>query len=184
MLKYHVNYPNITIQVKDQVLSLEFNADKDTSKTMFVLEPSLNFSLESAAKSVGFKFNSVDDILAFARLGDEKLMEFAKFNLEVADLNVEDILNGLQQQVADRNPEYAEGASSEVNEALDEFWRADMLASFLEEIYSLVIAKAVFNASELGINTIVLNDERNEIRLQEKVGKEITAVPELELIVV
>lgn len=180
-----MNYPNITIQARKFVLSIVFKLNEQESRTMFVLNPNLDQFMSKAAEVVGYKSetNTLAELLSFARSGDENFMEFAKLDVDNDGLETAEIMNGVIKAAKEKVDEYVE-ANDEIKKTLDLFWQADMLASILEEIYALVIAKAVFNASELGINTIVLDDDFHEVRLQEKVGKEITAVPEIELVVV
>gem|GEM_PF-5405318 len=180
-----MNYPNITIQVRKFVLSLEYAIAAGDSKSMFILEPSLDSLLRQTADIVGYKWqtDTLEEIFDFIRTGEEDFMEFTTIDTATDGLTANEIIDGVIKAKSERIDEYPD-APIAVKEALEVFWQANMLASALEETYALVIAKAVFNASELGLNTIVLDDDQHEVRLLEKVGKEITAVPELELIVI
>lgn len=184
MLKSGVKYPNITIKVRDFVPTLEFQSAEGEVRTMFTLDMGLDTLLMRSADAVGYKdYRDANDILNFVRSGDESFIDFGKIELGQADITTQHIVKGLADVIANR-PEDHNNTSEDVKAELLKYWQADVLASVLEEAYAILIAQAVYNASELGLNVISLDDDSHEIRLQEKFGKEVGAIPQIELMVV
>lgn len=177
-----MKYPNVTLKIRQYVPTIEYSLDDQVVKKLYTLDKGLDTLLMEAASSVHFAYNDVNDIFALIRTGMENFLEFPEIDYEGEELNSHYISEQLHTALVER--EAAAGLDPEVGNALNEFWQADVLASVLEEVYALLIAKTVFSASELGIGTIILDDDMHEIRLHEKVGKEMGAVPEIELIVV
>jgi hypothetical protein len=188
-----VNYPNVTIKIRNFIPTLELQQQDEQTKevktnTMFKLSTGIDALLMQVADAAGFAYEDTTDILDLARTGEEDAIEFTGIDYAAEDWSADYIAKQAHATVAEynQNPQYADIAeiTSEVAAALKEFWQANLLASVLEEVYALLIAKAVFTASELGIGTIVLDDDQHEIRLMEKAGKEMGAVSEIDLIVI
>lgn len=178
-----MKYPNITIKIRNFIPTLEFQPAEGESKPMFTLDLGLDTLLMNSADLIGYNdYQNATDILQFIRGGDENFIEFGKIELGQEQISTKHVLDGLKTAIAER-PATHNDSSDEVNAELTTYWQADVLASVLEEAYAILIAQAVFNASELGLNIIVLDDDQHEIRLQEKAGKEIGAVEQIELIV-
>ncbi len=72
--------------------------------------------------------------------------------------------------------------SDEIRDQLNREQGADLLASILDYIYTILIAKSVIAASEMGIGVIHLNDETKNSRLQEKMAMELEKI-DVELII-
>ena len=176
-----MKYPNITIKIRNFVPTLEFQLNDEGTKPMFTLDMGLDTLLMKVADAIGFKdYQDAKDIFELIRTGDETFADFGKIELGNDHITTKHIIDGLANVIAER-PEIPAGSSDELATELTLYWQADVLASVLEEAYAILIAQAVFNAAELGLNVIALDDDQHEIRLQEKIGKEIGAVPQIEL---
>ncbi len=173
------NYPNITLVIKDSMPSLELENKEGEKKTIAISTLSIDDVLEKVAKALKLD-ESIDDIWEILREGDETYIEFPEIEgLEEGSIDLQSTLDeALKHLELDIQAE----VTKDVSEALTHYHQADVLASTLEEVYNLLIARTVFTASEMGIGNIILKDERKEPRLREKMSKELAAV-EIELIV-
>lgn len=173
------NYPNITLVIRGNIPSLELENKVGEKKTIAISALSIDEVLERVAKALRLD-ESIDDIWEMLREGDETYIEFSEID-ELEEVEI-DLQGTLDEALKHLELDIQEEVNKDVSEALTHYHQADVLASTLEEIYNLLIARTVFTASEMGIGNIILKDERKEPRLREKMSKELSAV-EIELIV-
>jgi hypothetical protein len=178
-----MNYPNLTLTIKNNIPSLEMQKSEDDVTQILVGVAGLDTLMMKAADIVGYAHqDDIEALMKFQHDGEWEFWQFSEIDASKQDFKVDYLLD----EVAVATEAFsipAEAASPELKQQLKEYWQADMLASFLEEIYTVLVAQIFFAAAELAIPTIVLNDHRKEPRLREKMSKELAVVPELEFLV-
>lgn len=179
-MKEELSYPQVRLTIKDQIPRIELLKSEADVSTMLEMQVGIDSLLMKVAKRLGVAKADSAHIFELIREGDEQYLEFDSEAYDDDNLEFAALIKKIDSQ-----PEFDAGVevNAAVNKALLENWQADVLASVLEHIYATLIAKTVYAASEMGIGNIVLADDRHEVRLQEKMAKEL-ALAEIELVVI
>ncbi len=174
-----MTYPNVALKFDEYLPSIELNSAPGEFRTILVADKSLDTVLTEAAQAMGADW-TIDEIMTRIKEADEFYIEFPEkvLDSEALDFNfIEEVLQQGKENYAE-----PEGVSAELAAEINNFWYADMLASILEHAYTLLIARTVLLASELGIGDIQLIDSRHDAHLREKMSRDLSTI-DLELIV-
>ncbi len=180
-------YPNVTLLIKNNIPTIVYNSKNGEGKELVNEEEDLQEIVLSLAKSLElsneFTGNSADDfinLLSLAEQGDERLIEnLPEINKLSKSFKVKEFLDiELAKAIENKNTfeEYKGEASTEVLKELERNQNIDIFASLLEYIYSILIAKTILYAADLGIGDIHLADEGKLLRLQAKMASELSKI--------
>lgn len=177
-------YPNITLRIKDDIPVILLNKSEDESYPTITSPYKLDDLIKNVATIISLE-KSPEQLWKLAYEADPDFFEFPLPNGEMEDLSE---LTQLIKFIEDNAgkyvlPEGAENIDPQITAQLVENWQSDVIASFVEAVYNSVIMKTLLVANETGISDIILDDERGETRLREKMSKELN-LAKLELIVV
>ncbi len=185
-------YPFVELKIKDGIPQVVYYAAEGQERPMNSSLESLTDAVMHGAKhlklvdqEVEHNYSNLEELLKLARESDEN------YYTEIPDMDVENVDFGLLETLKPylekmsevEQDEYSDlDMTDEVKEELDRFKRADQFASYMEAMYSILIAKTLLAANDLGIGDIRLNDDLKNPRLVEKMSKELDKLG-LELLV-
>lgn len=177
-----MQYPNITLKIKNQVPSIELRKEEGESQKILSASKGLDTLILELADALELSNSGVAEMWEMVRTGDEQKLKFGDIDFEKSDLEFEHLLETVNKHhSAYEAPSEAE--TEELRSELLNFWKQDALASFIEEVYNTLIARAFYLASEMAVDVIVLDDDRLEPHLREKMAKELGEVDEVEFMV-
>jgi hypothetical protein len=174
-----MNYPNVTLRIKNYLPSIELQSDVEDIQTMSVATKGLDTLLTETAAAMGAKWN-IDEVKRRISEGDDTFLVFPEIEFESESLDLDQFGDAIQTAV-NEYVEFAD-ANEDVRAELKSNWQADVLASLLAQVYRLLAARAVFFASEIGVRDIQLIDDSFDSRLREQMSRDLESL-ELELTV-
>ncbi len=186
-----MNYPNITLRIKNYVPSIELWNSENESRTVIKGKKGIDTLILEFCELVDFptQGNNIDELMHLARSGDENMLKFASIDFSKQELDFSDLLQETVAAYERYSLPVSKDSLKESNDPtalareLRNNWKEDALASLIEEIYNTMIARTFYLASETSISTIVLADDRQDSRLREKMSKELATVEEVEFLV-
>ena len=176
-------YPFVELKIEDGVPSLVYNASEDVQRPMTLENDSVTDAAMHAAKSLKLleeeaehNLENLENLLKVARESDET------YYPELPDMDVETIEFGLlptlkpylEKMVETTPDDYSDlSMTDDVKAELERFQKSDLFASYMEALYTVLIAKTLLAAHDLGVGNITLNDNLKNPRLMEKMAKEL-----------
>lgn len=175
-------YPNLTLQIKNNIASLIYFHKENTPKKITLHEEDIQKVVTKLARDLdlinGKDVNeSMVDLLKLARESDETyIINYPEIDLTDTEFD----LSGAVKNFVGKNalePIYKDVVMKEdVRAELTKIQHADAFASVLDFLYITMTAKALLAASELGIGIIRLDDESKNARLQERMALELEQI--------
>lgn len=186
-----MNYPNVTLRIKNQVPMLELWTDEKQSKTIIKGNKGIDTSLIELCEVLDLPVRdaNLEEVMHQARSGNESLLEFGDIDFAKQDFDFSDVMAEVEAAYSkyelplSQEHLEANSNSTELLAELKKNWKEDALASFIEEMYNILIARTFYLAGETSVSTIVLIDDRQDARLREKMAKELATVEEIEFMV-
>ena len=171
-------FPNITLAIKNHIPQIIYYPEEGISRKMTLVDENLSDIILDISKKLEFSddYKTLEDVLRLARESDET------FIADLPDMDVEDpefrlnetLKKHLDKVLTDLEDDYANvEMDEELKKEVNQNKKADILASILEGLYAILIAKTLIAAAELGIGTVRLDDEHKNPRLVEKMSKEL-----------
>lgn len=175
--------PFISLQIRNHIPHIVFYPDEGMSRNLTVDEESIVNVVSSIAKRlelIAEEEDASDETLTrlfnLARSSDESYLNTTpNFETDDSEFKLMEIMTELvEQSLKTREELYPEtDMNDEVRTEINSNMNADIFASLMDALYTVLIAKTLLAASELGIGKIKLDDEHNNVRLLEKMSKEL-----------
>lgn len=175
--------PYISLQIRNHIPHIVFYPDEGMSRSLTVddesilpIVASIAKRLELIAEEEEVNAETLTNLFELARTSDESYLDTTPdLETEESEFKLAAIMNRLvDQALATREDQYPETElNDDVRAELASNLNADIFASLLDALYTVLIAKTLLAASELGIGKISLDDEHNNVRLLEKMSKEL-----------
>lgn len=182
--KIEMEYPNITLKVVNQTPTIQLHTDEQTQKEIYRMDQGLDTLLMKAADIVGLHTIDNDaELYEIIRNSDDTGIDFPEIEAEEGDskLSFDYLLKNLPGKMQAQT--FPLEVTAAVKDQMTEYLQGDLLAGLLEEVYVQLIKRVLAAAQTMEINNFVLDDERLEPRLREKMAKEL-AVINADLIVI
>lgn len=185
-------YPYVELKIKDGVPSLVYYASEGVERPMTLTQDSIFDAAMFGGKELGLvdknaehNQENLEALLTLARESDETYYpELPDMELENIEFNLLKTLKPYLKKMVELTPDdYSDlSMTDDVKAELEKFQKADLFASYMEALYTILIAKTLLAANDLGIGNITLNDDFKNPRLMEKMSKELDKL-EIELII-
>lgn len=185
-------YPQVELKIINGIPHIVYKTNEEEQKVMTQGKHSIYDVALSGAKKLNLisseaepNRENFEKMTQLARESDEIFYtELPEINTETSDFSLQETLeNYLSKMLEEPVDEYSDLAmTDDVKEELERFRNSDYFASYLEALYSVLIAKTVLSAHDLGIGNISLSDDLKNPRLVEKMSKELEKLG-LELVV-
>lgn len=183
-------YPYILLRIEEYIPKIFLvSLENDTKE----VESSEEIDLLDIVLSIGEKLNLIkpplnslsetekyDYLISLARGSDEAYVQLEMDVWEEFSIveYIDNFLNNNKIQ-----PVYLDvELNDDIKNEIDQNQNSDLLASILEHIYTIIIARTILVASEMGIGVIHLSDNSKNARLQEKMALELQKI-DIELII-
>ena len=168
-------YPHIKLKITNHKPQIFFLPDEGMTRQLTLQEESIEKEIVKIAKLLGIKDKSIDVIFSLISEADNTLLkDFPEIDLESIEFNLGENLEKLYEYALEINDEYKEiEMSDEVRKELDQNKKLDILASLVDQIYNILVAKTLLSAYELEITDIHIETDYNYARLIEKMGVEV-----------
>ncbi len=177
-------YPNLTLIIENQIPRLVFNPEEGMSRRLTLKEESIEEVLTELVKALNLieeveeaEEENIHYILNLGFEGDSRMIEaipgmekykdefgFSKFVNDHLDKAIEE---------KDDFSEYGE-ITEKVKKELERNQSIDILASLIDILINVIIAKTLLYSSDLGVGKIRLEDKDGFVRLQEKMSSELS----------
>lgn len=174
-------YPHLTLKIENQNPQIIFHPDSEVSRKLtqnnedivgeiIKIATKLDLTTEGLSKEA-----QVDQILQLASVGDNELIEaLPTIDTVSLEFNLNETLNSILEDLQGIEQDYSNiEMSEEVRAELERNRRIDILASLIDQLYDILIAKTLLAAYELEITDIHLSSDYNYARLTERMGNEI-----------
>ncbi len=184
--------PYVELKIKNNIPTIVYYPAEGESRQMTLESENMLDSIMHAAKDLELvntqaehSQENFEDLLNIAREADETLAtDLPNIDTETIEFRLLETLKPYLESLKALNPdEYSDLKIEEsIRAELNKNRNSDIFASFMEGLYSILIAKTLLAAGELGIGNIQLNDEFRNPRLMEKMSKELDKMG-LELVI-
>ena len=185
--------PVVSLKIKNHIPEIIYYPDESNPKKLTQVEESIYGVVVPIARRLGLIDREVEErdetilveLLDLARESDEMyITDLPEIETESLEFDLEKIMTSVLEEVLKNDTfEYEEiDMSEDVRKELILFKNKDIFSSLLDIMYTILIAKTVLAAAELGIGKIKLEDEGRNPRLMEKMAKELERL-EVEMIV-
>lgn len=173
VLRFRNNIPKIfLVSLENQEREITISEDLNMLDIVLQLGEKFNLLQPNLSREEQYSY-----LINLARESDET---FASSYGELEDIEDQFQLKKYIQQFLEDNrvePLYLDiEMDKDVRDQLDRNQNSDVFASTLDYIYTILIAKTVLVASDLGIGVIHLDDETKNTRLQEKMALELEKI--------
>ncbi len=179
-------YPHVSLTIDNQIPSIIYHPEEGVRKKLNTKDENIYNVVSNIAQKLGItQDDSLNEeeqyqaLLAAARESDENyLTELTDINHEVIDFDLHSTMNNaIEKALKNKKDNYVDiELSDELKEELILNQNKDILASLLDAMYLLLISKTVVAAAELGIGKIALYDSNRNVRLHEKMLKELDSL--------
>lgn len=176
-------YPFVELKIKNGIPTLVYYASEGVQRPMTLTNDSVFDAAMHGGKELGIiekdaehNQENFEKLLKLARESDETYYpELPNMELENIEFDLLKTLKPYLENLKDFDPDnYSDlEMTDEVKAELDAFKKADSFASYMEALYTILIAKTLLAANDLGIGNITLNDDFKNPRLMEKMSKEL-----------
>ncbi|GAB4283576.1 MAG: hypothetical protein Kow0081_0210 [Candidatus Dojkabacteria bacterium] len=175
-------YPNLTLNISDHKPTLFLKPEAEISRAIVSSEDSIKDLIFSIVEQLNLKTElkqdfKLEDILALASEGDERMIEVIPENDTYGkSFGFVDFVNRQLQEAKKSKDDFSRFGSNiekDVLNALHVFQNIDILASMIEMIYNILIARVILAANDLSIKNIILEDECGYPRLAGKMSSEL-----------
>lgn len=176
-------YPFVELKIKDGVPHIVYYPAEGQQKHMTLSQEKFIDAAMHGAKKLELlspeaehNQENLENLLRVARESDESYYtELPDVDTDSVEFKLIETLKPYLQKMTESTPEdYSDlDMTDEVKEELERFRNSDFFASYMEALYSILIAKTLLAAHDLGIGKISLNDEFRNPRLMEKMSKEL-----------
>lgn len=173
---------SIKLVINDNIPAIYFINSESVEKKLTLIDENLEEIILNLAKKLEIETNEtqspnkLQEILAIASEGEIGILES-----EIPDLDVSNVEFEILKSI-DRNIELAVSLDNnysdiemndKVKQELERNYRIDILASIIDQIYDIIIAKVILAAYELDLNSVTFESNLNFPRLTEKLGNEL-----------
>jgi hypothetical protein len=171
--------PHIILKIENHTPHLYFHPENGENRQLTKKDTNLEELIINIADQLGIKTEGTDrlqDLLQLASESDELYnTELPVIDVESLELDVENPIMLMLSAMNSTKEDYSTmtGISDELRTEIERNRDADIFASVLDKIYSIIIAKALLAAHDLEIPNIRLSSENNYPRLAEKMGNEL-----------
>jgi hypothetical protein len=176
-------YPYVELNIKDGVPSIIYYPDQNSSRAMTIENESVIEAAIFAGKELGLidskaehTQQNFEELLTIARNSDETFYtEIPNMDVESIEMKLLKTLKPYLQEIKNYNPDNYSGIQMDKNvkEEIERIRMSDSFASYMEGLYTILIAKTLLAANDLGIGNIALNDNNRNPRLMEKMAAEL-----------
>lgn len=176
-------YPNLTLRIKNHIPSLIYMPSEGVEKVLTQGEENVVEVMTEIAEKLNLQHpNSEDlsqrhqDFLTIARNADDVYYTtFPDMDVESQEFKLKETIHQNLDKIIDDNPQDYEvdGLTPELMKELEQNYAVDLFSSALESMYTTLISKSLLAASELGLGTINLDDESENLRLAELMAREM-----------
>ncbi len=182
-------YPNITLQIKNHKPLIVFKPNESESKVitekiediadiMINLAKKLDLENEIASQ-INDREIIIENLLQLARESDEtKVSAYTDLDATSTEFELKKAVDSFFKNAENEKEDFDAivEASVQVKKELQRNQNSDIFAAGLDAIYNILIAKTLIAAEQLGIGTIKLDDEHENIRLYEKMVQELSKI--------
>ena len=174
-------YPHLTLKIEDQIPQILFFSEENVSRRLTQqnenildeivwLAEELELAIEGSTKE-----ERINSILLIASEGDPEIIEsLPSIDTTSLEFNLRKTLDENLKEIQNLDSDYSDlEMSDEVRAELDKNRKMDVLASLIDQLYNILIAKTLLAAYELELTDIHLSSDYNYARLTEKMGNEI-----------
>lgn len=170
--------PFITLRIANQVPSIVFHNSDGVQKNLTQKEESIEAAIMSLVRNLDipeFDTQNLTQVLEIASEGNYDLIDTnPDINTNSLEFNIEGIIGGSLIEAEDAIEDYSDvEMNEEIRAEIERNNKIDILASLIDQIYNILIAKTLLAAYELEITEIHLKSDFNYARLAEKMGHEI-----------
>lgn len=176
-------YPYVELKIKNGIPTLVYYSSEEVQRPMTLTNDSIFDAALFGGKELGLIEKSaehnqenLETLLKLARESDETYYpELPDMELENIEFDLLKTLKPYLKKMVEVTPDdYSDlSMTDEVKAELEKFQKADLFASYMEAMYTILIAKTLLAANDLGIGNITLNDDYKNPRLMEKMSKEL-----------
>jgi len=176
-------YPFVELKIKNGTPTLVYYASEIVERPMTLTKDSVFDAAMYGGKELGLiekdaehNQENLEKLLKLARESDETYYpELPEMELENIEFDLLKTLTPYLKKLKEFDPDdYSDlQMTEEVKAELDAFKNADSFASYMEALYTILIAKTLLAANDLGVGNITLNDDFKNPRLMEKMPKEL-----------
>ena len=185
--------PLIALSIKNHKPELIYYPKEGEKKKLTLKDENIYEIVIQIAREIGLinkeaiaiDVTILSDLLDIAREADELFItDLPEIETESLEFDLEIILNNFLHNILKNDvDEYKDIEMPDlVRVELELNKKKDIFASILDVMYSILIAKSLLAAAELGLGIIKLEDEGKNPRLAEKMSKELTKL-EVEMII-
>jgi hydrogenase maturation factor HypF (carbamoyltransferase family) len=180
-------YPHISLNIVNFKPTITFHPEEGMSRQLtldevniadIIIELAKRLDLlDEILKKINDKMLLIENLLDIARNAADinKVEKYPDINVENNEFEIEKTLFPLLDEVIENRNDFSNIAnlSPELENELIRDENADIFASLLEAMYSILIANTILAASQIGIGKIKLNDTHHNIRLLERMAQEL-----------
>jgi hypothetical protein len=162
------SYPNVTLVVKNGQPTIELR-QSDQIRRPLISGDNIYEYLTSLAQEVNFS-GDIQDLFHLALQSDELYLQFPVVpeDKDKEKIGFADIQKIVRAELDAHIP--VTDQSPELNAELERNWQGDVFASILNEIYNVLIAETAYQASQVAVGTIQLDENTPSLRLVEQMS--------------
>jgi hypothetical protein len=170
--------PFITLKIENQIPTIVFHNRDGIEKDLTLKKENIEQEILAIAKNLeipDISNPSLSEVLDLASEGHHDLINTSPDIITNSlEFDLEGIIGGSLVEAEDSIEDYSEvELTDQLREEIDRNNKIDILASIIDQIYNILIAKTLLAAYELEINEIHFRSDYNYARLIEKMGNEI-----------
>lgn len=174
--------PHITLKIENHVPHLFYTSVDGTVRQLTEKDEDISRILMKIGENFNLNEGEMDDEVKVRRMlllsneaDSEYLDNTPEIDSESLEFELEELLAKLIEDSKNIEKEYSdvENMDPELRAELDRNQNIDIMASLLDTIYKIMIAKTLLAAYELEINQVHFKSEENYPRLMEKFGQEL-----------
>ena len=171
-------YPNVTLQIKNNIASLVYFHKENEPKKITLLEEDLKKVIVDLAKQLGLvksdSAETMQELLTIARESDESyIMNYPEIDMVEVEFGLSKAVENFIKENPIQEPYQDVKMTEDIKMELEKNVRADTFACALDYLYMTMVAKALVAGAELGLGIIRLDDESKNTRLQERMAMEL-----------
>lgn len=173
---------SIKLIIENNIPSIHFINSESSSKKLTQREENIEEIILDLALKLGIKTKeeekskALQEILEIASEGEIGILESEIPDLDVSNVEFE-IREGIQKNLdlaMSLDHDYSNVEMNElVKDELERNYKVDILASIIDQIYEIIVAKVILAAYELELNSVIFESNNNFPRLTEKLGNEL-----------
>lgn len=173
--------PYLTLRIKNHIPHIFFHSDEVTNKQLTHKDENILQEIKSIGQKLGLNNvnltdeDQLNDLFTLASEADNGMIEsLPEIDIESLEFDIHNTIAGVLEKAMDADDEYKDlELSEEIRNELNRNRNSDILASVIDQIYDIIIAKTLLAAYELELAEIHFDSDYNYSRFIEKLGNEL-----------